>query len=170
MVPVVPDPEHPEYTAYWVRDGCRVYHTWLNELTVPGPHDDTKLLRELVDDSVHALIRTQHVVSLSGNIFTGGLEEPVFDIHLDMISDPSSRIGSPAAGANQLSVSPGSKYVFNSSFFWADGPPFRAAVLIKYADWLLEPKQNNGTWVADVLWPAINLDLQWISSHWNQSS
>jgi glucoamylase len=56
------------------------------------------------------------------------------------------------------------------SFFLADGPPFRAAVLIKYADWLLEPEQNNGTWVADVLWPAINLDLQWISSHWNQSS
>jgi glucoamylase len=52
----------------------------------------------------------------------------------------------------------------------ADGPPFRAAVLIKYADWLLEPEQNNGTWVADVLWPAINLDLQWISLHWNQSS
>jgi hypothetical protein len=58
MVPVVPDPEHPEYTVYWVRDSCRVYHEWLNELTVPGPHDDTKLLRALVDDGVHALIRT----------------------------------------------------------------------------------------------------------------
>jgi glucoamylase len=99
MVPVVPDPEHPEYTAYWVRDGCRVYHTWLNELTVPGPHDDTTLLRALVDDGVHALIRTQQVVSLSGNVFTGGLEEPVFDIHLNKLSDPASRIGSPAAGA-----------------------------------------------------------------------
>ncbi len=99
MVPVVPDPEHPEYTVYWVRDGCRVYHTWLNELTVPGPHDDTTLLRALVDDAVHALIRTQQVVSLSGNVFTGGLEEPVFDIHLNKLSDPASRIGSPAAGA-----------------------------------------------------------------------
>jgi glucoamylase len=99
MVPVVPDPEHPEYTAYWVRDGCRVYHTWLNELTVPGPHDDTTLLRALVDDGIHALIRTQQVVSLSGNVFTGGLEEPVFDIHLNKLSDAASRIGSPAAGA-----------------------------------------------------------------------
>jgi glucoamylase len=106
IVPVVPDPEHPEYTAYWVRDGCRIYHTWLNELTVPGPHDDTKLLRALVDDGVHALIRTQQVVSLSGNVFTGGLEEPAFDIHLDMLSDPAFRIGSPAAGANRLGVSP----------------------------------------------------------------
>ena len=104
MVPIVPDPKHPEYSVYWVRDSCRAYHTWLNQLTVPGPHDDTKLLRALVDDSVHALIRTQHVASLSGNVFTGGLEEAGFDVHLDKISDPASRIGSPAAGANQFSI------------------------------------------------------------------
>ena len=168
MVPVVPDPEHPEYSVYWVRDSCRAYYAWLNQLAVPGPHDDTKLLRALVDDGVHALIRTQHVVSLTGNVFTGGLEEAGFDIHLDMISDPASRIGSPAAGANQLSIPSRSKRL--KVFFFVDGPAFRSAVLIKYADWLLEPEQNNGTWVADVLWPAINLDLQWISSNWNQSS
>jgi hypothetical protein len=40
------------------------------------------LLRALVDDGVHALIR-QQVVSLSGNVFTGGLEEPVFGISSD---------------------------------------------------------------------------------------
>lgn len=51
-----------------------------------------------------------------------------------------------------------------------DGPPLRALVLIKYAEWLLLPEQHNGTWVADVLWPAINLDLAWISQHWNESS
>ncbi|KAH9969259.1 Six-hairpin glycosidase-like protein [Lactifluus volemus] len=148
IVPVIPDPEHPEYTVFWLRDGCRVYHTWLNELTMSQPYDNTKFLRTLVDDSVHALVRTQHVVSFSGNVFTGGLEEPVFDIHLGKITDPTSRIGAPAA----------------------DGPPFRAVILIKYAEWLIEPEQRNGTWVADVLWPAINLDLQWISSHRNQSS
>jgi len=115
---------------------------------VTGPHDDTKLLRTLVDDSVRALVRTQQVVSLAGNIFTGGLEEAVFDIHLGKLTNPASRPGSPAA----------------------DGPPFRAIILMKYAEWLLEPEQNNGTWVADVLWPAINLDLQWIALHWNQSS
>ena len=51
-----------------------------------------------------------------------------------------------------------------------DGPPLRVLVLIKYAEWLLLPEQHNGTWVADNLWPAINLDLQWISQHWNESS
>ncbi len=156
MVPVVPDTELPEYPAYWVRDARRVYHTWLNELTVPGPHDDTKLLRALVVNGVHALISTQQAVSLSGDVFTRGLEEPVFDIHLNK---PASRIGSPAAGAKKKKL---------SIFWWkcpksvlsADGPPFRAAVLIKHADWLLESEQNNGTWVSDILWPAINLDLQ----------
>ncbi len=51
-----------------------------------------------------------------------------------------------------------------------DSAPLRASVLIKYADWLTETKQNNGTWAADVLWPAINLDLQWIAVHWNEST
>lgn len=148
IVPTIPDPAIPAFTTYWLRDGCRVYFTWLNELAVPGPGEDTNLLRAQVDDAVSALIRTQHVVSLAGNIFTGGLEEPVFDIHIGKITNPDFRPGSPAA----------------------DGPPFRAIILIKYAEWLIEPEQNNGTWVADVLWPAINLDLQWISSHWNQSS
>jgi glucoamylase len=115
---------------------------------------------------VHALIRTQQVVSLSGNVSTGGLEEPVFDIHLDPISNPAIRIGAPAAGA----ISTQRLFGLECLMAFSDGPPFRAAVLIKYADWLLKPEQHNGTWVADVLWPAINLDLQWIALHWNQSS
>jgi len=103
-----------------------------------------------LDDAVRALIRTQHIESLSGNVFTGGLEEPAFDLPLVQITDPETRafIGAPAA----------------------DGPPARAGVLIRFADWLTEPAQKNGTWVADNLWPAIDLDLQWISLHWNQSS
>ncbi|KAI0062578.1 Six-hairpin glycosidase [Artomyces pyxidatus] len=139
---VIPDPEHPEFSVYWVRDACLVYDVWLNELTALG---DTSL-RPLMDDVTHALIQSQQVTSLAGNVFTGGLEEAVFYIDLSYILDDKARIGSPAA----------------------DGPPFRAAILIKYADWLLT--QNNGSWVAENLWPAINLDLQWISLHWNQSS
>jgi hypothetical protein len=50
-----------------------------------------------------------------------------------------------------------------------DGQPLpaRAGVLIQYAEWFAEPEQNNGTWVADVLWLTIDLDPQWISMHWN---
>ena len=65
-----------------------------------SPSEDSELLvRAQVDDAVRALIRTQHVVSLSGNVFTGGLEEPVFDIHIGKITNADCRPGSPAAGA-----------------------------------------------------------------------
>ncbi|KAF8473009.1 Six-hairpin glycosidase-like protein [Russula ochroleuca] len=141
---VIPDPNHPEFSVYWLRDACLVYHPWLNELTVLGDSS----LRPQLDDVVHALTRTQQVVSLAGNVFTGGIDEAVFGVKLQKILDVKTRIGSPAA----------------------DGPPFRVDNLIKFAEWLLKPEQKNGTWVADVLWPVINLDLQWISSHWNQSS
>ncbi|KAI9451528.1 Six-hairpin glycosidase-like protein [Russula earlei] len=141
---VIPDPDHPEFSVFWVRDAGFVYHAWMNELTVLGD----KSLRPLADDTTHALIRTQQVISLAGNVFTGGLEEAVFDVKINPIQSEDARIGSPAA----------------------DGPPFRASVLLDYAEWLIQPEQDNGTWVADVLWPKLNLDLQWIASHWNLSS
>jgi glucoamylase len=125
-------------------------------------------LREIVDDFVHALIRTQHVDSPSGNIFTGGLEEALFDLRIGQITNPDYRVGSPAAG--RTSTYPASFRYLNVYRQMIDGPPLRALVLIKYAEWLLQPEQHNGTWVADVLWPAIDLDLQWISQHWNESS
>jgi glucoamylase len=57
-----------------------------------------------MDDVVHALTRTQQVVSLAGNIFTGGLEEAVFDLQINMVLDPGTRIGSPAAGTSIVLV------------------------------------------------------------------
>ena len=72
------------------------YIAWIAELELSYEPNGT--LRALVDDSVHALIRSQHVVSIAGNIFTGGLEEALFDLHLAQITNNDLRIGSPAAG------------------------------------------------------------------------
>lgn len=55
-------------------------------------------LRAIVDDFVHALIRTQHVDSPAGNIFTGGLEEALFDLRIGKVTNSAYRVGSPAAG------------------------------------------------------------------------
>jgi glucoamylase len=52
----------------------------------------------MADDLTHALIRTQQVVSLAGNVLTGGIEEAVFDVKLNPIQSEDARIGSPAAG------------------------------------------------------------------------
>jgi hypothetical protein len=52
----------------------------------------------MADDLTHALIRTQQVVSLAGNVLSGGMGEAVFDIKLNPIQSEDARIGSPAAG------------------------------------------------------------------------
>ena len=93
---VIPDPAHPEFSVYWLRDACLVYHPWLNELTVQGDAS----LRPQMDDVVHALTRTQQVVSVAGNVFNGGIDEAVFDLKLRRLLDPmaKARIGSAAAG------------------------------------------------------------------------
>ncbi|KAI0067085.1 Six-hairpin glycosidase [Artomyces pyxidatus] len=49
----------------------------------------------------------------------------------------------------------------------SDVPALRATVLCKYGEWLLG--QQNGSWVAEELWPVINRDLGWIHRHWNDS-
>jgi hypothetical protein len=91
---IIPDPNNPQFSVYWLRDACLVYYVWLNELTVLGD----KNLRPMADDMTHALVRTQQVVSIAGNVLSGGIGEAVFDIKINPIQSEDSRIGSPAAG------------------------------------------------------------------------
>lgn len=94
VMAAIPDPTHPEFSVYWLRDACHVYHSWLNELTVLGDNS----LRPMADDLTHALIRTQQVVNLAGNVFTGGLEEAAFDSKIEPFESEAVRMDSPAAG------------------------------------------------------------------------
>jgi glucoamylase len=91
---IIPDPNNPQFSVYWLRDACLVYYVWLNELTVLSD----KNFRPMADDMTHALIRTQQVVSIAGNVLSGGIGEAVFDIKINPIQSEDSRIGSPAAG------------------------------------------------------------------------
>ncbi|KAI0064146.1 glycoside hydrolase family 15 protein [Artomyces pyxidatus] len=100
-------------------------------------------LRSTLDDMVAVLTKSQHVRSPSGNVTTGGLAEPRF--HLDLSPD----LGPFTRPEN-------------------DGPALRAINLMKYANWLLD--NENGTWVYDNLWPAIDLNLNWIAYHWPEES
>ena len=63
----------------------------------PGSKHD---LRVLLDDAVLALIRTQHIENPSGNLFTGALDEPAFDLPLVEVTDATTHgfIGAPAGG------------------------------------------------------------------------
>jgi glucoamylase len=147
---------------FWFRDAAFIWHFWLNRLIVTG---DT-FFRPLVDDAVHAIIKAQHTPNRAGNVLTGGLAEGVYDRQIKKVLSANASVGSPGGGALSLALT----CTVSDSFNCTDSAPLRASVLLKYADWLTEPEQNNGTWVADVLWPAIDLDLQWVSLHWNESS
>ncbi|KAF8903104.1 glycoside hydrolase family 15 protein [Gymnopilus junonius] len=50
----------------------------------------------------------------------------------------------------------------------ADGPALRATALITYANWLIA--NSNTTFVTNSLWPVIKLDLDYVSTFWNQST
>ena len=80
---------------FWFRDAAFVWHFWLNRLIVTG---DT-FFRPLVDDAVHAIIRTQHITNLAGNVLTGGLAEGVYDRHIQRVLGADERVGSPGGGA-----------------------------------------------------------------------
>jgi hypothetical protein len=75
----------------------------------------------MADDMTHALIQTQQVVSLAGNIFTGGIAEAVWDIQINPIQSEAARIGSPAAGewfwlGLACALTEGTTH--KTSFFW----------------------------------------------------
>lgn len=92
---MLPEAGRPDYDIFWLRDALLAYHAWFIELVL-APKDQQ--IRSLVDDYVHALIRTQHVDNIAGNTFSGGLEEALFDLQIGVIKNPDYRIGSPAAG------------------------------------------------------------------------
>ena len=47
-----------------------------------------------------------------------------------------------------------------------DGPALRATTMIAYANWLLK----NDELAAKVLWPIIQLDLDYVATWWNQTT
>jgi glucoamylase len=104
--------------------------------------EDTSL-RDLVDEFVSAQASIQQITNPSGTVSSGGLGEPKFNIDQTAFTGPWGR---PQR----------------------DSPALRSTTLIKYANWLLA--NGNTSYVTSTLWPAIKLDLDYVSSNWNQST
>jgi glucoamylase len=96
---IIPDPAHPDYSLYYVRDAAILNHAWLNRL-ITGTNDDNEDLRSQLDNAVLAFMRTQHIENPSGTLFTGGLDEPAFDLPLVQVTDATTHgfIGAPGGG------------------------------------------------------------------------
>ena len=48
-----------------------------------------------------------------------------------------------------------------------DSPALRATALMSYADWLVD--NSNTSFVNSVLWPVLQLDLDYTANYWNQT-
>ncbi|PPQ72654.1 hypothetical protein CVT26_004320 [Gymnopilus dilepis] len=100
-------------------------------------------LRTHIDQYFTAQQALQQVSNPSGTVSTGGLAEPKFNIDGTAFTGPWGR---PQR----------------------DGPALRATALITYANWLIA--NSNTTFVTNSLWPVIKLDLDYVSTYWNQST
>ncbi|KAN0087496.1 carbohydrate-binding module family 20 protein [Tylopilus felleus] len=100
-------------------------------------------LRPIIDLFVQAEANIQQVTNPSGTVSTGGLGEPKFNINETAFEGPWGR---PQR----------------------DGPALRSTAIITYANWLIA--NGSTSYVTDVLWPVIQLDLDYVANNWNQTT
>ncbi|KAJ3747498.1 glycoside hydrolase family 15 protein [Lentinula detonsa] len=139
IVVASPSTSNPDYLYSWTRDSALVFKTIVDHY-ISSSHKNVSL-RVLIDDYAHAQTQLQEVGNPSGNITTGGLGEPKFNIDLTAFEGSWGR---PQR----------------------DGPALRAITLITYVNWLLD---NSNTSHANTLWPTIQLDLDYVANDWNKT-
>ncbi|KAF8893880.1 glucoamylase [Infundibulicybe gibba] len=138
-----PSTTNPNYLFTWTRDSSLVFQAIIDQFTLGL---DTTL-RPQIDNFVAAQKIIQQVSNPSGSVSSGGLGEPKFNI------DETAFTG---AWGHPLSRPQ------------RDGPALRSNALITWANYLLA--HNNASYVTGTLWPIIKLDLDYVSSSWNQST
>lgn len=136
IVVASPSRSDPDYYYTWTRDAALTYKCLVDAL-VAGQVDAESSLQ----DYVLAQARIQTVSNPSGDICTGGLAEPKFNV------DETAFTG--AWGRPQR-----------------DGPALRAIALASYANVLLA--RGNTTLVADIVWPVIQNDLSYVALNWSE--
>ncbi|KZT62841.1 carbohydrate-binding module family 20 protein [Calocera cornea HHB12733] len=99
-------------------------------------------LQGTIESWISSMAIIQQVPNPSGNVSTGGLGEPKFN--------PDMTAFTGAWGRPQR-----------------DGPALRAIAMMTYASYKLG--QGNTSYVQDVLWPSISLDLGYVAQNWNQT-
>lgn len=100
-------------------------------------------LAPLIDMFVQAEANIQQVSNPSGTVSTGGLGEPKFYINETAFEDPWGR---PQR----------------------DSPALRSIAVTTYANWFVA--NGNASYAAYILWPVIQLDLDYVANNWNKST
>ncbi|KAG8680949.1 hypothetical protein FRC09_017857, partial [Ceratobasidium sp. 395] len=129
----------PEYRITWIRDSSLIFKTLVD--TWAAGRDDGLLPR--IFDWVASQDRLQKTPNLTGNLTTGGLGECGFNLDESVYTGP--------AGRPQH-----------------DNAALRASTMIEFANGLLARKGAKGyDYVANTIWPIVQLDLNYVAHHWN---
>lgn len=102
----------------------------------------------------------QNTANPSGAAGGLGLGEPKFNI------DETAFTGS--WGRPQRVRHTPTFHLTPTNIFIKDGPALRTTALITLSNWFIS--QNNASYVTSTLWPMIELDLNYVSTYWNQAT
>jgi glucoamylase len=80
VVVASPSKADPDYFFNWVRDSALVFKCIIDQYA--GLEGNDPALRTLIDNFVSAEATYQHVPNPSGDVDTGGLGEPKFQVNL----------------------------------------------------------------------------------------
>ncbi|KAJ9270738.1 CAZyme family GH15 and CBM20 [Paecilomyces variotii] len=132
-----PSKSNPDYFYTWTRDAALTLKC-LVDTFIAGNTD----LQSTIQNYISAQAYLQTVSNPSGDLSTGGLGEPKFNV------DETAFTGS--WGRPQR-----------------DGPALRATAMIAYAKWLIA---NGETSLADsIIWPIVQNDLSYVTQYWNST-
>ncbi|PKY00161.1 Glucoamylase [Aspergillus campestris IBT 28561] len=137
VVVASPSTCNPDYFYTWTRDSSLVLKT-LVDLFRNG---DAGLL-SIIEEWISSQAQIQGVTNPSGDLSSGGLGEPKFNV------DETAYTGS--WGRPQR-----------------DGPALRATGMIAFGQWLIERGYTNVA--SSLVWPVVRNDLSYVAQYWNQT-
>ncbi|KAJ5714421.1 uncharacterized protein N7483_011602 [Penicillium malachiteum] len=132
-----PSTDDPDYYYTWTRDSALTM-----KVVIDLFRNGDSSLQGIIEDYIDAQAYIQTVSNPSGDLSTGGLGEPKFNV--DMTAFTGSW-GRPQR----------------------DGPALRAIALINFGEWL----NDNGyeTYAAEIIWPIVRNDLSYVTQYWNET-
>ncbi|GAB7352423.1 hypothetical protein MBLNU459_g2842t1 [Dothideomycetes sp. NU459] len=133
-----PSKTNPNYFYTWTRDSALTFKCLVDQFLA----GNTGLVSE-IQNYISAQAYVQTISNPSGDLCTGGLGEPKFNV------DETAFTG--AWGRPQR-----------------DGPALRATALIAYARYLVANGQSST--VTSIIWPIVQNDLSYVTQYWNQST
>ncbi|KAF2463096.1 starch-binding glucan 1,4-alpha-glucosidase [Lindgomyces ingoldianus] len=139
LVLASPSKVNPNYFYTWTRDSALVFKALVDQFITT----QESYLQLEINDYISAQAKLQTVSNPSGSLSNGaGLAEPKY-------------------------MPDGTAFTGDWGRPQRDGPALRATALIAYGRWLLS--NGYGSAAANIVWPIVKNDLEYVAQYWNQT-